>query len=60
MQYRREQYEKNRPNRVYSKPCKYVNYDADGDFCELSVGYGVNSHCWANRGKECPKYEVDK
>lgn len=60
MKHRQEEYDKNRPERHYSKECKYTSFDADGDFCTLGKGYGVNSHCWARCGKECPFFEAVK
>ena len=57
MKHRREQHDKNRPERHYNKDCKNLSYDADGDFCKISKGCGVNSHCWAKREKECPYFE---
>lgn len=57
MQHRKEQYDKNRPDHSYSSECQHLNFDADGDFCEIGKGRGVNSHCWARIGKECPFYK---
>ena len=55
-QYRNEKRNKHRPDKNYTEECMYVHYDADGDYCGLRMGSGVNSHCWANQGKECLHY----
>ena len=60
MSRRQEEYNHNRPDRVYSKDCEHLNYDADGDYCNISKGLGVNSHCWAKRDKECPFYKATR
>ena len=39
------------------KRCKYCGYDADGDYCTVGEGLGVNGHCKENLGYKCFKYE---
>lgn len=53
---RKENYDKNRPLVDYKEDCCHIGYDADGDFCELRKGYGVNGHCWARAGRECKSF----
>ena len=59
MKYRQEQYNKNRPDKSYSSPCKYAEYDMEGVHCSKGYGRGVGCHCWARLGKECRFYEEE-
>lgn len=42
-----------------SKDCKYLGYDADGDYCKIGKGCGVNSRCIKLRGQFCTWHESE-
>ena len=61
---RKEEIEKIQSSTITYTPelneCEHLCYDADGDYCLIKEGYGVNSHCWLRRGIYCEKQQKRK
>lgn len=41
--------------------CEHLKFDSDGDYCDIGMGYGVNSHCHLKvEGGMCAFYSPKK